>query len=721
MPEDIIPGGPEQPASPATQTPSNLYGVNPNLVRNLLTPFEVTLRWTLGILIILLTQAVFFGSMVLFVYVSGITEPIARGLLGLAADVALVVFFVVVLEHRNWLSRLFGFPPPAREQAIRRAIVFSLIGPFALLLVAPPSHAPAAETHAPAPPQPVDSTREVIETVVFVVVLVLLLKSFVAEAFVIPTGSMAETLWGNQKVIDCPECGYQFPVNCSREVEDQDGIGPQRTTSCVCPNCRLNIHLINPTLAANPRAPDQIPDPGPTSGDRVLVAKFLYDLFAKDPDRLDVVVFKFPGNSNPSEVNSQSPLFPRSGPFKNQIPMNYIKRLIGLPGETIAIQGGKLYVLIPELSPKYDDLAQARTPAERQILEQQLWHYQYMHNDDPKAHRLWDEHKFKILRKGPENVLAMKRIVYDNDHQAKDLKTKLPPRWSGDGWKEDQATGLKFAGGEADKLSWLRYHHYLRDRVRDGKPVAELITDFMGYNTENGGQMQGSNWVRDLVLECEVTIDKPQGELVLELSRGVDRFQAQLNLADGQCKMVRVTTGEDGKPKTSELSSTKTNLGKGTYRLRFSDVDERLLLWINDKLVVFPQDVVFDPPQQVGPTERNDLQPASVGIKGTSAHVQHLKLWRDTYYTTGRGEVSGFSPSNPDTWKDFKDMPVRTMYVQPDHFLCLGDNSSHSADSRSWGVVPRRLMLGKALAVYYPFYFPFWPLSSQVNRVELIH
>ena len=39
-----------------------------------------------------------------------------------------------------------------------------------------------------------DNIRETIETVVFVVVLVLLLKTFLAEAFVIPTGSMATTL-----------------------------------------------------------------------------------------------------------------------------------------------------------------------------------------------------------------------------------------------------------------------------------------------------------------------------------------------------------------------------------------------------------------------------------------------------------------------------------------------------------------------------------------------
>src|SRR5215210_4006245 len=47
-----------------------------------------------------------------------------------------------------------------------------------------------------AAPEIKDSFREVIETIVFVVVLVLMLKTFLAEAFVIPTGSMATTLLG---------------------------------------------------------------------------------------------------------------------------------------------------------------------------------------------------------------------------------------------------------------------------------------------------------------------------------------------------------------------------------------------------------------------------------------------------------------------------------------------------------------------------------------------
>src|SRR5438094_2027412 len=99
---------------------------------------------------------------------------------------------------------------------------------------------PTPQTRAKsAPPETKDGLRETVETVVFVVVLVLLLKTFVAEAFVIPTGSMATTLWGDQKVVECPQCAFEFPVNCSSEREPQErGGDPDPVVGCTCPNCR---------------------------------------------------------------------------------------------------------------------------------------------------------------------------------------------------------------------------------------------------------------------------------------------------------------------------------------------------------------------------------------------------------------------------------------------------------------------------------------------------
>src|SRR5438105_11308881 len=104
-----------------------------------------------------------------------------------------------------------------------------------------PATAPADEKKKK--PHP-DRTRETIETIVFVVVLVLLLKLFVTEAFVIPTGSMAETLYGYQKIVHCPECGHEFPVNSHDEVEPNQNTKERHLLiGYTCPNCRYAGHV----------------------------------------------------------------------------------------------------------------------------------------------------------------------------------------------------------------------------------------------------------------------------------------------------------------------------------------------------------------------------------------------------------------------------------------------------------------------------------------------
>src|ERR1700730_12127942 len=56
------------------------------------------------------------------------------------------------------------------------------------------------------------TVRETIESVVIAFVLAFLFRTFEAEAFVIPTGSMAPTLMGRHMDLKCPKCGYRFQV-----------------------------------------------------------------------------------------------------------------------------------------------------------------------------------------------------------------------------------------------------------------------------------------------------------------------------------------------------------------------------------------------------------------------------------------------------------------------------------------------------------------------------
>ncbi len=45
----------------------------------------------------------------------------------------------------------------------------------------------------------------------------------------------------------------------------------------------------------------------------------------------------------------------------------------------------------------------------------------------------------------------------------------------------------------------------------------------------------------------------------------------------------------------------------------------------------------------------------------------------------------------------------RTLEIPDDKFIALGDNSANSLDSRYWGFVPERSVIGKAIFIYYPF------------------
>jgi len=553
--------------------------------------------------------------------------------------------------------------------------------------------APKADAKKP----PRDAVREFLETIVFVVVLVFLLKQFVVEAFVIPTGSMAETLYGYQKSIECSECGFKFPLNSSREVEgDQQNDGArQAVVGYCCPNCRYKQAFTNDK-----------PSPFNSSGDRVLVHKAQYHKF--DPTRGDVVVFKFPQE-----------------PQKKYGALNYIKRLWGFGGETIAIWRGDTYVAknISYPPEALNDFGFPTYP--RPDRPEDLWQANYMYHNAEEATKAFDiaraagftdPNSFQIIRKTDEQFHAMKRIVWDNEHQSNYLAGKtVPPRWKAEtaDWTTDNAAMPKAFAHAGGNLGWLRYRHLIVDDFRTlsgaTRPVVDPvpIDNFLGYNGEwdekNGfphfvydrGASDYKFWVGDLMIECQAKISDANAEVVLELSKGENRFQAKF--ANGKVALVR--TGKNGK----EMGTFATKIsGPGTYKLRFANVDCSLRVWVDGRRIdmgaageyapTAPDTFDAKDEKHEGWTTANDVEaPASIGAS-QGVEVTKLKLWRDSYFI---GADSYASSSDITAAK-------HTYYVQPGHYLCLGDNSAQSSDGRVWGTVPDRLMLGRAAFVFFP-------------------
>lgn len=94
--------------------------------------------------------------------------------------------------------------------------------------------------------------------------------------------------------------------------------------------------IINNVLLINARIPSESMEKTIMTGDRVFGNRLAY--MTKDPERFDIVIFKFP--------DDESQLF--------------IKRVIGLPGETVTIKDGKVY--INDSEEPLDDSFVAETP-----------------------------------------------------------------------------------------------------------------------------------------------------------------------------------------------------------------------------------------------------------------------------------------------------------------------------------------------------------------------
>jgi signal peptidase I len=551
----------------------------------------------------------------------------------------------------------------------------------------------------PVEARPREGYRDTVEAIVVAFILALVVRGFEAQAFVIPTGSMAPTLMGRHKEVACPQCGFVYAVNASQEVESQSQ--REDVDAGMCSNCRFVARL------------DQAPS---FQGDRILVTMFPYDLpflpGSSPPQRWDVVVFRYPEEPE----------------------LSYIKRLIGLPGETIRIAHGDIYV---------------RPPA---------------------------GDAFTLARKPLRHQSAMLQNVYDDRYQPRALADRPEwRRWTSDsGWKPraGAASLYEVEGAGGDQWSELRYRHLVPDPEQwaaisadeplppDRGPRSTLVTDFYSYNTSMPPGVDIVNkpyqvrrvwmqphWVGDLALaaDLEVTRVAPGSAVRFELVKAGLPHRCTIDLDTGTAVLSQ---GDE------ELARWVTPIkGPGRHRLEFANVDDRMTLVV-DGHAVSPDGVTYAMDDSVRIPTAADLAPAAVSVRGASAVVvSDLVLKRDLYYTQqpgSRGDSDydqvvwdGSPPSTPAQLFDFLSNPARFSAlanlrssekpIGTDRFFMMGDNSPSSKDSRAWEdrdrdwgatdretwEVPRQLLTGKAFYVYWPHMVPFGP-DIQIRGYHLL-
>ncbi len=571
-------------------------------------------------------------------------------------------------------------------------------------------------------------SRDNIENILVAIILALLFRGFEAEAFVIPTGSMAPTLMGRHKDIRCEKCGYRFqtgesedatPEGWTAEEQRQYRIG-SRITQVICPSCRF------PTDTSRNQRKFV-----PYNGDRILVNKFAYE--NADPQRWDVIVFKYPGNAK----------------------QNYIKRLVGLPNETLKIEHGDVFV-------------------------------------GPRGGST------EIARKPPRKLPHIMQVVHDSHNIAPDLVAAGWPSFWFDAEGSSEASTWKISSdqkeysldGGGDTPRWLRYRHVMPSAadwqaVSKGKlpPDAasrrgQLITDFYAYNSwsrATGGMYSGWYWVGDLGLECDLQVRSPEGEIVLDLVEAGRHHTCTIDVATGEARLAidggQLAFDPNGQGTVEVLRADTPVRKRGRYRLRFTNADNQLLLWVNDKLMSFTADTLphngaYTPPTREVPVWRpdnpGDLNPVGIAGKGVDLTVNRLRVLRDTYYVAVKSGVTGREEytepvdfrevaqimATPESWQDTPLFDLRgsvTFDLQEDQFFPMGDNSPFSKDARLWGTkgtrgepsytaagrksvdpwIHRDMLIGKAFLVYWPHGWDLGPiplrLFPNVTQMKWIH
>ncbi len=558
-----------------------------------------------------------------------------------------------------------------------------------------------------------EPVKETIESIVVALVLAFVFRAFVVEAFVIPTGSMAPTLYGAHGTILCEDCGTEFAYGL-RDLSDNRRTMPIRFNDVAyCPNCKYG----NSNLKINDERGN------PESGDRILVLKWPLDLGGAflGPRRWDVTVFKDPADGT----------------------TNFIKRLVGLPNEVLMIVDGDVFTAsVADLSEK----------AVEALDRQRLRKFEYRTGQrrgrlEATPQFVLDEldKRAKIARKTEVAQKSLWQIAYNHDMLPGSTGT-TQPHWEA---VQESASGWEQAGRR------MRF----RDAGVDGDEIrlqGPAIRSTCAYNLGRLGNSPRPDYylhreppfVQDVRVSFVVAPTTPEGSVAIRLQKVGRRFVATVGF-DGTVSIEELGVPEGGRPALSIQAHVEPfSVGKAV-EVSFENLDYRLSLDVDGRRVLAssddPQSDGYYAPDLALLRRRKQERtvPAVVGTGG-SFDVTHLIVSRDEYYFLDPGRHSlGLSWAPRGGWGS-AESPI---LLRGHEYFMLGDNTAASKDSRLWdelgphlkprgeacqlGTVPRDQLIGKAFFVYWPSMqrigwldwlpkFSRWGIIPDVGRMRWI-
>ncbi len=196
--------------------------------------------------------------------------------------------------------------------------------------------------------------------------------------------------------------------------------------------------------------------------------------------------------------------------------------------------------------------------------------------------------------------------------------------------------------------------------------------------------------------------------------------------ADGAATIAATDPTAPGQQRVLVSGQTQPFKAGRANRVELWYVDQQVSLWINGRRLLewsfaLPYEALFN--RQ--PLASNQYPQVAIAVAGSPATLHAVEVDRDVSYTSSSSPApaaAGRAALLKSASGQRKGGPLE---IEPDQFFCLGDNSPLSNDGRFWrevnpgvedallaghknkvGIVPRKLMIGRAFFVYYPAPFP---------------
>lgn len=315
-----------------------------------------------------------------------------------------------------------------------------------------------------------------------------------------------------------------------------------------------------------------------THGDRILVSKFGFDLHP--PQQFDVVVFKIDehrieywrNQGSQREVSARhlpNGTIRRNG-SANYI--NYVKRLVALPGQTVQVRRGDLFI------------------------------------------------NGTICRK-PRDVENVLLVPVTNDRILQQNRESLLDRWRSNSSTtvglHDEVLHLR--GTQTGQETTLSYNYKIDDRVE---------TD--AESTRSRWERQAFHIVADLRLAFRFTLRAGAGSAFVRLRDDGTLMKFELPLGrPGEPALLWIDGVEVAR------SSEPLNLGEGEHTFEASSIDARMTLRVDGRevLVYEASDPARTVASQV-PPRGPQVSGAQFGVVGCDLAVRDVRLWRDIFYSS---------------------------------------------------------------------------------------